>query len=91
MSLANPGAGNYRIDGAKTQDGAGWSVATSPDLNGDGIGDVLLGAPGVDRPSGPTLKGPGPQESIGAAYVVYGSKTPANVSRRHARPARASC
>ena len=27
MSLANPGAGNYRIDGAKTQDGAGWSVA----------------------------------------------------------------
>ena len=58
MSLANPGAGNYRIDGAKTQDGAGWSVATSPDLNGDGIGDVLLGAPGVDRPSGPTLEGP---------------------------------
>ena len=57
LSLANPGAGNYRIDGAKTQDGAGWSVATSPDLNGDGIGDVLLGAPGVDRPSGPTLKG----------------------------------
>jgi hypothetical protein len=80
LSLANPGPGNYRIDGAKTQDGAGWSVATSPDLNGDGIGDVLLGAPGVDRPSGPTLKGVGPQESIGAAYVVYGSKTPSNVS-----------
>jgi hypothetical protein len=80
LSLVNPGAGNYRIDGAKTQDGAGWSVATSPDLNGDGIGEVLLGAPGVDRPTGPTLKGPGPQESIGAAYVVYGSKTPSNVS-----------
>jgi hypothetical protein len=82
ISLANPGAGNYRIDGAKTQDGAGWAVATSPDLNGDGIGDVLLGAPGVDRPFGPTQapSGPGPQESIGAAYVVYGSKTPANVS-----------
>jgi hypothetical protein len=80
LSLANPGAGHYRIDGAKTQDGAGWSVATSPDLNGDGIGDVLLGAPGVDRASGPTLKGIGPQESIGAAYVVYGSKTPSNVA-----------
>src|SRR4051812_40852299 len=73
ISLANPGAGAYRIDGAKTQDGAGWSVATSGDLNGDGIGDVLLGAPGVDRPSVP-------QETIGAGYVVYGSKTPANVS-----------
>ncbi|HEX6025805.1 MAG TPA: hypothetical protein VFZ00_27690, partial [Solirubrobacter sp.] len=80
MSLANPGAGNFRIDGAKTQDGAGWSVAVSPDVNGDGISEVLLGAPGVDRPSGPNLKGEGPQESVGAAYVVYGSKTPSNVS-----------
>jgi hypothetical protein len=80
ISLANPGAGAYRIDGAKTQDGAGWSVATSGDLNGDGVGDVLLGAPGVDRASGPTLAGVGPQESIGAAYVVYGSRTPANVA-----------
>ncbi len=80
ISLANPGAGAYRIDGAKTQDGAGWSVATSGDLNGDGIGDVLLGAPGMDRASGPTLAGVGPQESIGGAYVVYGSKTPANVA-----------
>src|SRR4051794_14985755 len=84
MTLANLRPGDYRIDGGKTQDGAGWSVATSPDLNGDGIGDVLLGAPGVDRPSGPTLNpapnSVGPQESIGAAYVVYGSKTPANVN-----------
>ncbi|MDA0168134.1 FG-GAP-like repeat-containing protein [Solirubrobacter taibaiensis] len=78
--LASLGAGSYRIDGAKTQDGAGWSVATSPDLNGDGLGEVLLGAPGTDRASGPTLAGVGPQESIGAAYVVYGSKTPATVN-----------
>src|SRR4051794_38823155 len=80
LSLANPGAGAYRIDGAKTQDGAGWSVSTSGDLNGDGIGEVLLGAPGMDRASGPTLAGVGPQQSIGGAYVVYGSKTPANVA-----------
>src|SRR3954464_4888929 len=80
LSLANPGAGAYRIDGAKTQDGAGWSVAPSPDPNGHGIRDVPLGAPGVDRAAGPTLAGVGPQESIGAAYVVYGSKTPSNVS-----------
>ena len=84
ITLATLRPGDYRIDGAKTQDGAGWSVATSPDLNGDGIGDVLLGAPGVDRPSGPTQapapNSVGPQESIGAAYVVYGSKTPANVN-----------
>jgi hypothetical protein len=84
LTLASLRPGDYRIDGATTQDGAGWSVATSPDLNGDGIGDVLLGAPGKDRPSGPTLapapNSVGPQQSIGAAYVVYGSKTPANVN-----------
>jgi hypothetical protein len=84
ISLASLRPGDYRIDGAKTQDGAGWSVATSPDLNNDGIGDVLLGAPGVDRPSGPTQapapNSVGPQESIGAGYLVYGSTTPANVN-----------
>ena len=44
---------------------------------------------------GPTLapapNSVGPQESIGAAYVVYGSKTPANVNVGTHRPARASC
>ncbi|HEY6892387.1 MAG TPA: hypothetical protein VI300_31570 [Solirubrobacter sp.] len=84
VTLASLRPGDYRIDGAKTQDGAGWSVAVSPDLNGDNIGDVLLGAPGVDRPSGPTQapapNSVGPQESIGAAYVVYGRPTPANVN-----------
>jgi hypothetical protein len=48
-------------------------VATSGDLNGDGIGEVLIGAPGADRPAIP-------QESIGAAYVVYGSDTPSDVA-----------
>ena len=62
---ALPAGAGYRIDGAKTQDGAGWAVAVSPDLNGDAVGDVILGAPGADRPAVP-------QESIGAAYVVYG-------------------
>ncbi len=84
ITLANLRAGDYRVDGGKTQDGLGWSVATSPDLNGDGIGEVLAGAPGWDRPSGPTLapapNSVGPQESVGAAYVVYGSKTPATVN-----------
>ena len=70
--LASLGAAGYRIDGAVEQDGAGWSVGVSGDLNRDGVGEVLLGAPGWDRMSVP-------QESVGAAYVVYGSKTPANV------------
>ncbi len=84
MTLANLRPGDYRIDGAKDQDGLGWSVAVSPDLNNDGLNDVLAGAPGMDRASGPTQapapNSVGPQESIGGAYVVYGSRTPANVA-----------
>ena len=79
--LANLGAAGYRIDGAKTQDGAGWSIAASPDLNGDNVGDILIGAPGADRPAIP-------QESIGAAYVVYGRADVVQrraVLTRHAR------
>ena len=70
---ALPAGAGYRIDGAHTQDGAGWAVAVSPDLNGDNVGDVILGAPGADRPAIP-------QESIGAAYVVYGRATSGDVS-----------
>ena len=73
VTLASLGAAGYRIDGAKTQDGAGWSIAASPDLNGDNVGDILIGAPGADRPAIP-------QESIGAAYVVYGRPTSGNVA-----------
>jgi hypothetical protein len=47
--LADLGAASYRVDGAKTQDGAGWSIAASPDLIGDNVGDILIGAPGADR------------------------------------------
>src|SRR3954470_21117435 len=80
LSLANPGAGAYRIDGAKTQDGACWSVATSGDLNGDGIGDVLLGAPGVDRAKGATLAGMGPQ-SRSAPPTSCTARRPRRTSR----------
>jgi hypothetical protein len=78
--LANLGAAGYRIDGAKSQDGAGWSIAASPDLNGDSVGDILIGAPGSDRPAIP-------QESIGAAYVVYGRATSGTSRCPHSAPA----
>jgi len=49
------------IDGAGLKDRAGSSVASAGDVNGDGIPDVVVGAPG--------LKCGG-----GAAYVVFGSR-----------------
>jgi Ca2+-binding RTX toxin-like protein len=53
-----------RLNGAASFDDAGISVSGIGDVNGDGIDDMLVGAPGVDS-SGST--------DTGRAYVVYGT------------------
>jgi hypothetical protein len=60
VDLANLGDGGYRIDGAAAGDEAGFSLASAGDLNGDGRGDLIVGAPAVGG------------ERLGAAYVVFG-------------------
>ncbi|TXI19203.1 MAG: hypothetical protein E6Q62_04790 [Nitrosomonas sp.] len=51
-----------RLDGTQEGDSAGFSVSNA-DVNGDGIDDVMIGAPGAD-PSG---------DGSGSSYVVFGS------------------
>ena len=51
------------IDGADGNDIAGFGVAMSRDLNDDGIGDVLVGAPGA---------GNNKRNQSGSVYVLYG-------------------
>ncbi len=46
-----------------TDQDVGWSVRLGGDVNGDGVGDVLVGAPRVDATAG---------TNSGAAYVFYG-------------------
>ena len=53
----------FRILGATTNDQVGFSVGAARDLNGDGIGDVIVGAYGAD-PSGRT--------NAGISYIIYG-------------------
>ena len=68
VDLADLGEAGFRIDGAASSDGAGASVAGAGDMNGDGLDDLLVGAPGG-----------GLLVSSGAAYVVFGQETSTNV------------
>jgi hypothetical protein len=56
------GTGGFVLDGEADFDFAGWSVGGAGDLNGDGIGDMLVGAQGADFAAG----------TAGRAYAVFG-------------------
>jgi hypothetical protein len=66
VDLGTLGSRGFRIDGATAGDNGGWSVADAGDVNGDGIDDLLIGAPGADN-NGRT--------NSGSAYLVFGGST----------------
>ncbi|MEL7448441.1 MAG: hypothetical protein AAFN78_04485 [Pseudomonadota bacterium] len=57
------GSNGFAISGIDSNDRAGYSVSAAGDVNGDGIGDVIVGAWQAD-PNG---------TSSGESYVVFGS------------------
>ncbi|MGB0133882.1 integrin alpha [Dokdonella sp.] len=56
------GSNGFRMDGARQTDQSGWSVSAAGDINGDGIDDLVLGAPYTNHNGGYS----------GSAYVVFG-------------------
>jgi hypothetical protein len=58
------GTNGFQINGIDRPDRAGWSVSSAGDVNGDGIDDIIIGAPGVDQDG---------NEHTGEIYVVFGS------------------
>lgn len=66
INLGNLGAGGFRIDGAAVDDLSGDSVSGAGDVNGDGLADLIVGAPLVDLPEG------SPGNDAGSSYVVFG-------------------
>ena len=57
------GANGFRIVGADSLDVSGYAAAAAGDVNGDGLGDVIIGAPGGDAGA----------LNSGESYVVFGS------------------
>jgi hypothetical protein len=59
------GSTGFRLDGAAAGDGAGVSVSSAGDVNGDGFDDLMVGAHWAD-PNDPGFLS-------GSSYVVFGS------------------
>ncbi|NKB55075.1 MAG: hypothetical protein GKS00_01955 [Alphaproteobacteria bacterium] len=53
----------FTIHGGALDDRAGWSVSSAGDVNGDGVDDLIVGAPRTAK---------GDLTDAGAAYVVFG-------------------
>jgi hypothetical protein len=53
--------------GVDADDSTSFSLSGSPDVNGDGIDDLIVGAPLADR---------GDRIDVGEAYVVFGRDGP---------------
>jgi len=84
IGLPNPlslsslnGTNGFVINGANTNDFSGTAVSSAGDVNGDGIDDIIIGAPLVD---------PNGNQNAGSTYVVFGNDTgfpnPLNLSSR---------
>ena len=70
LSAIEAGVGGFAINGAAAGDRAGVAASITGDVNGDGIDDILVGAPRADV---------GGITDAGSTYVVFGKKDTAAV------------
>jgi Ca2+-binding RTX toxin-like protein len=66
------GNNGFRIDGENANDSAGERVSAAGDINGDGLDDLLIGAPHADVKS---------LTDAGKAYIVFGREPTVAVNR----------
>ena len=70
VDLGNLGTRGFRIDGADAGDFSGMAVSGAGDVNGDGLADLIIGAPLADA---------GGDADGGRSYVVFGKASSASV------------
>lgn len=78
--IAAGAGGGFVINGEYSNDFSGRSVAAAGDVNGDGLADVIVGAPDNEEPDGYYYDG--------TSYVVFGKTTAAAVDLRDIRAGR---
>ena len=71
VDLSALGTGGFVINGVAANDVSGRSVSAAGDVNGDGLADVIVGAPQSD----PSLA----KVDAGVSYVVFGKATATSV------------
>lgn len=69
VALLAPAQG-YAVRGAANGDRVGQAVASVGDVNGDGVPDALIGAPGANFAG----------RDAGSAYVIYGQRAPTSTT-----------
>jgi hypothetical protein len=67
------GRSGFVINGEASEDRSGSSVASAGDINGDGLADVIIGAPMVNSTGNR-------RNDVGKAYVVLGKRSTAPVN-----------
>ena len=74
LSAVASGNGGFAISGQSAGDWLGGSVNSAGDVNGDGLADIVVGAPGAANSSGVS--------GAGRGYVIFGSTTGQYASSR---------